>query len=83
MKRKCRRSVKVLAGTTNKKRGYYSTRSDAAAVKHFRCGEAMTPNEVAALRNARVVYYAQRHCDWAAVRKVEGVDSTTQAQAAN
>jgi 4-amino-4-deoxy-L-arabinose transferase-like glycosyltransferase len=52
-------------------------------VDYFRGLEELTPDEVAGLMNARVIYYAQRHCDWVAVLKVEGANSAMEGQTAH
>jgi 4-amino-4-deoxy-L-arabinose transferase-like glycosyltransferase len=46
----------------------------------YRGAEELTPHEAAALMHARVIYYAQRHCDWVAVLKVAGADTAVQGQ---
>jgi hypothetical protein len=49
----------------------------------FRGVEQLTPEEVGSLMNARVLYRAQRHCDWVAVLKAEGADSAMQGPTAH
>jgi 4-amino-4-deoxy-L-arabinose transferase-like glycosyltransferase len=48
----------------------------------FRGLREITPDEVAGLMHARVIYQAQRHCDWVAVLKVEGAGASIQGQVA-
>ncbi len=50
---------------------------------YFRGTQELTPDEVAALMNARVTYRAQRNCDWVAVLKVAGPDNAIQGQPAH
>jgi hypothetical protein len=47
---------------------------------YFRGMKELTPDEVASLMNARVTYQANRHCDWVAVLKIDGEDSSMQGQ---
>jgi len=40
----------------------------------------LSPDEVAGLMNARVIYRAQSRCDWVAILKVDGADAAPQGQ---
>jgi 4-amino-4-deoxy-L-arabinose transferase-like glycosyltransferase len=49
---------------------------------YFRSSDELTPDEVASLMNARVIYTEKRRCDWVAVLKLESEDSMTQNKSA-
>jgi len=48
--------------------------------EYFRGMEELTPEEVASLMNARVIYNEKRRCDWVAMLKIEGANSMSQVQ---
>ncbi|HET7105457.1 MAG TPA: glycosyltransferase family 39 protein [Candidatus Acidoferrum sp.] len=50
---------------------------------YFRGTQDLSPDEVAGLMNARVIYRAQSRCDWVAVLKVDDVDTAQPGQAAH
>ena len=51
-------------------------------VNYFRAKEEVSPDELADVMNARVIYRGQRHCDWVAVLKVDDSDTSRQGQSA-
>ncbi len=48
--------------------------------RYFTAMGDIKPDEAARLTNSRVVFQAQRHCDWVAVLKVVGADTAMQGQ---
>lgn len=52
-------------------------------LNYFRAKEEdVSPEELASLMNARLIFRDQRHCDWVAVLKVEDASSSAPGQAA-
>jgi 4-amino-4-deoxy-L-arabinose transferase-like glycosyltransferase len=49
---------------------------------YFHGTQALSPDDVAVLMNARVIYRAQRRCDWVAVLKLEHAGTILQGQTA-
>lgn len=57
-------------------------REHAPQGDYFHGPRELSPDDVAALMNARVIYRAQRRCDWVAVLKLEDAGTTSQGKAA-
>jgi 4-amino-4-deoxy-L-arabinose transferase-like glycosyltransferase len=57
-------------------------RQHAPQEDYFHGTQELSPDEVASLMNARVIYRTQRHCDWVAVLKLDGADTAPQGQTA-
>ncbi|HEY1903576.1 MAG TPA: hypothetical protein VGG56_14165 [Terracidiphilus sp.] len=50
---------------------------------YFHGIKELTPDDVARLMNARVLYFARRHCEWVAILEAFGRDTPEQGQAAH
>ena len=58
-------------------------RAHGSQGNYFRGMQELSPDEVANLMNARVIYRAQSRCDWVAVLQMNGADTVPPGQSAH